>query len=155
MPSGTYARGRYFSDTSTPFEDSHGHGTFIASIIASTNDDGRGLAGFCGACRLDVVRAPNLFITQIAIAIRILADDGVRIINLSLGGPTTSYVMVDAVNYAISKNVLIVAASGNESAGAVSYPAALLQPPGGASSYGLAVGASDINGKPCLLLQLG
>ena len=53
--------------------------------------------------------------------------------------------MLDAVNYAISKNVLIVASSGNDSASQVSYPAAWLTGDNGAPGSGLAVGASGPN----------
>jgi Subtilase family len=145
---GTYAKSWYFSDeATTAYDDSVGHGTFIASIIASTNDDNHGLAGFCGACRLDVFRVVDLYTYKTAQAMRQLVDDGVRIISFSIGAPQFSYLMADAINYAISKGVLVVAAAGNDAVGAVSYPAALLQPPGGAPSYGLAVGASDVNGN--------
>jgi thermitase len=128
---------------------------FIASIIASTNDDNHGLAGFCGACRLDVFRVVDLYTYKTAQAMRQLVDDGVRIISFSIGAPQFSYLMADAINYAISKGVLVVAAAGNDAVGAVSYPAALLQPPGGAPSYGLAVGASDVKREPRALLELG
>jgi subtilisin family serine protease len=145
---GKYARAHYFGDeATTPYDDTVGHGTFNASLIAANNDDGKGLAGFCGACRLDVFRVVNLYDYKVATAIRLLADDGVRVINLSLGSPEYSYVEADAINYAISKGVLVVAAAGNDGTGAVSYPAAFLQPSGGGPSYGLAVGASDSNGN--------
>jgi subtilisin family serine protease len=143
-----YAKSWYFIDEATTSrDDTVGHGTFISSIIASTNDDNRGMAGFCGSCRLDVFRVLNLVSYRLAKAIRQLTDDGVRIISFSIGAQGFTYIEADAVNYAISKGVLMVAAAGNESAGVVSYPAAYLQPSGGASSYGLAVGASDVNGN--------
>ncbi len=142
---GKVAKAWYFTSEGSDALDSDGHGTFVASIIAAPDDDGHALAGFCGACRLDVFKNVNLYQFQVAVAIRQLATDGVRIINLSLGGPTLSYSLADALNFAIQKGVLIVASSGNESAGYVDYPAAFLQPPNGQLGYGVAVGASDID----------
>jgi subtilisin family serine protease len=54
---------------------------------------------------------------------------------------------LDAITYAISKGVLIVASAGNEGTSAFNYPSAYLQPDGGVPSYGLAVGASDAAGN--------
>ena len=65
-------------------DDVIGHGTFVSSIIASRNDDGFGLAGFCGACRLAVYKASPLTDVQVAEGIRTLTDAHVRIINLSI-----------------------------------------------------------------------
>jgi subtilisin family serine protease len=51
--SGKFAKAWSFTnEPTTAYEDTVGHGTFVASIIAANNDDGVGLAGFCGACRL-------------------------------------------------------------------------------------------------------
>ena len=50
------------------------------------------------------------------------ADHAARVVNLSLGGASSSRVLSDAVRYATAHGVLIVAAAGNES-GAVGYPA--------------------------------
>jgi subtilisin family serine protease len=135
-----------FSVGSPASDDSVGHGTFIASIIASNNDDGVGLAGFCGACRLVVYKLPGLDDFSEATGIQRLVDEGVRVINISIGSHEYSPTEADAVNYAISHGVLIVAAAGNENTSEVSYPAALLQPESGGPSIGLAVGASDAVG---------
>ena len=64
--------------------DAYGHGTFVASIIAARNDDGFGLAGFCGACRLAIYKASPLTNVQVAEGIRTLTDAHVRVINLSI-----------------------------------------------------------------------
>lgn len=123
-----------------------GHGTFVSSLIASRNDDGFGLAGFCGACRLAVYKASPLTDVQVAEGIRTLTDAHVRIINLSivLNGP--SQAVTDALTYAANAGVLVVAATGNEGASTVDFPASAIQQPNGSASTGLAVGASDRNG---------
>ncbi len=137
-----------FWDTSvdTSAGDTLGHGTFVSSIIAARNDDGFGLAGFCGACRLAVYKAAPLTDFEIAAGIQTLTDAHVRIINLSIVARNVSQAVIDALNYAIAAGVLVVAASGNEGASAVDFPASFLQPPNGTPAAGLAVGASDRSG---------
>ncbi len=63
------------------------------------------------------------------------ADHGARVVNLSLGGGESSTVLADAVVYARHKDVLIVAAAGNDG-GSVGFPARL--------AGVLAVGAVDV-----------
>ena len=55
-------------------------------------------------------------------------DHGARVINLSVGGPATSATEQRALAYAAQRNVLIVAAVGNEytMGNPIEYPAALL-----------------------------
>ena len=145
--SGKITRAWYFDGQATNALDTMGHGTFVSSLIAATNDDGVGMAGFCGGCRLMVVKDLELDSFTVATAIDTLTDAGVRVINMSFGGSGISLAEKDAMNYAISKGVLLVAAAGNEG-GTVDYPAAYLQPAGGAPGYGLAVGASDATDRP-------
>jgi serine protease len=128
--------------------DVEGHGTAVASLIAANNDDGFGMAGFGGATHVVAFRDDVLADTTIALALAKLTRLGCRIVNMSLGGPDPlSAILKDAIDKAFAAGVLIVAAAGNESADSVSYPAADLQPPGGAPSLGLAVGSSDFAGK--------
>ena len=72
----------------------------------------------------------------IADGIYYAADNGADIINMSLGGSSTSSTMQDAVEYARDNGVVIVAASGNDGASVVSYPAAY-------DDYCIAVGATQ------------
>jgi serine protease len=139
---GKVGRAWFFDGQATDAYDTLGHGTFVSSLVGSNNDDGRGMAGFCGACRLLVVKDLALSSFTVATGIRTLTDAGARVINMSFGGPGLSLAEADALNYAISKGVLPVASSGNDG-GVVNYPAAFLQPSGGALGFGLAVGASD------------
>ena len=62
-------------------------------------------------------------IADIAEAIKFAADNGADVINMSLGGGGESQLMKDAINYAHSKGVVIIAAAGNENENAASYPA--------------------------------
>jgi Subtilase family len=137
----------YFTGQATDPFDTLGHGTFVSSLVAALNDDGQGMAGFCGSCKLDIVKDLYLDSYSVSTAIRQLTDAGVRVINMSFGGPRLSLAEKDALDYAIGKGVLLVASAGNDG-GPVNYPAAYLQPDGGAAGYGLAVGASDATDRP-------
>ncbi|HMQ32593.1 MAG TPA: S8 family peptidase [Chloroflexaceae bacterium] len=110
--------------------DDNGHGTAVAGLIAANSDNGAGVAGLCWGCQILPVKA----LTGrgvgddagVAAAIGWAADQGARVINLSLGGSDQSQTLRDAVQYALDRGVVIVAASGNERdrGNAVSYPAA-------------------------------
>ena len=134
--------------------DPDGHGTFVASLAAGSGSNRDGIAGFGGAARLLVVKAATQVgaFTDVdeALGIVYAVDHGARIVNLSLGGPTTSLVERMAVQYAANRGVLLVAAAGNDAQNGnpVEYPAALLQPvaPDGAAGIGLVVGASTMAG---------
>ena len=134
--------------------DDVGHGTFVASLAAGSISNGEGIAGFGGEARLMIVKA-NRGARQFddvdeAAAIVWATNHGAKIINLSLGGGGTSAVERKAVDYAVSRGVLLVASAGNSHAEGdpVQYPAALLQPPdsNGAPGRGLSVAASDSAG---------
>lgn len=98
--------------------DHDGHGTLTAGIIAADSDNGVGIAGINPHARIMVLKALNAFgnsrASFIAHAIRYAADNGARVVNLSVGGPGLTGIERDAVAYARSKGVLIVAASGND-----------------------------------------
>ena len=124
-----------------------GHGTAVAALIAANVDDGFGMAGFGGASHLIAVRVWTLTPVATAVALMKLDALGVRIVNMSFAGDLPEKpIMRDAIHRAEADGMLLVAAAGNSAHG-VSHPAADLQPPGGSQSYGLAVGASDADGR--------
>jgi subtilisin family serine protease len=128
-------------------DDTVGHGTAVASIIAANNDDGFGMAGFGGASHIISFRDTELSDESIAIATTKLVSLGVRVINISAGGRRQSAAMLlDALTKAANAGVLVVSSAGNDSLNMISHPAADLQPPGGGLSYGLAVGAANFDG---------
>ena len=134
--------------------DGNGHGTFVAALAAGSSTNGDGIAGVAGEAGLMVVQAGGAggAFTDVdeAAAIVYAVDHGAKIVNLSLGGTTTSSIEKRAVDYAVSKGVLLVAAAGNGyyRGNAVEYPAALLQPAGskGVGGSGLSVAASTREG---------
>ena len=127
--------------------DTVGHGTFVSSIIAARNDDGFGLAGYCGACRVVLFRAHPLNDVQIALGIQRLTDAGVRVINLSIVSQTVTQNVIDALSYAAAAGVLVVAATGNEGLETIGFPASHVQLPDGEPGGGLSVGAVDARGN--------
>jgi subtilisin family serine protease len=114
--------------------DFNGHGTMVATLVARAS----------GNARLLIIRAGSssgaFSDAGEATAIRYAVDAGAQIINLSLGGSRTSKSEREAVDYAIHRGVLIVAAAGDDYANRPEYPAALL------GRHGLAVAAVTSSG---------
>jgi hypothetical protein len=137
--------------------DEQGHGTVVAGEIAAGLNNAQGIAGIAFPAQLVVAKVVRLdgsiSLDAEAQAIRWAADQGARVINLSLGGvrdpadrsqDTFSQEEADAVEYAVRAGVVVVAAVGNaDQAPAMpwpyaSYPAAL--------PHVLGVGAVDRGG---------
>ena len=125
-------------------EDALGHGTFVAGILAAGVGNGIGIAGLAPSADLLVAKVVTsdraIPVEAEAKAIRWAADNGARVINMSLGGvrdpldpnrDSFSRLEADAVAYAVSKGAVVVAAVGNADQapsspwGYASYPAAL------------------------------
>jgi subtilisin family serine protease len=98
--------------------DYDGHGTFVAGIIAASWKDQDGMAGVNPFARLMILKAINNFghtrASYIAEAITYAADNGARVMNLSVGGKELTRAELTAVDYAYSKGAVIVVAAGNE-----------------------------------------
>jgi subtilisin family serine protease len=107
----------FFDQDNQPW-DYDGHGTMVAGIIAGGWNDKSGIAGVNPFARLMVVKAINNFghtrASYIAQAIAYAADNGARVINLSVGGKEITKVEQAAIEYADAKDVIVVIASGNE-----------------------------------------
>lgn len=110
-------------------QDDHGHGTHVSGIIAATANNGIGVAGLCPLCSILPVKVLDTNNTgswaNVAAGIVYAVDNGARVINLSLGGNSNTQIMQDAINYAVEKGVLVVAAAGNSRSDEAFYPAAL------------------------------
>ena len=102
-----------------------GHGTAVAGLIASGEPFAPGIAPSSDVLAVRVLDGNgqgNTF--QLAEGILAAVDAGADVINMSLGGYSNSEVLRRAVDYAESRGVTLVAASGNDGLGRVTYPAA-------------------------------
>jgi thermitase len=131
--------GRDFINGDNDANDDHWHGTHVAGIAAAETNNQQGIAGVAWDC--DIL--PGKIISAdgegdygaLIQAIYWAVDQGVAVINLSLGGDVGDEDLLAALKYAFDHNVVVAAAAGNEG-GAVLYPAAYDQ-------YCLAVAATD------------
>ena len=108
--------------------DDHGHGTRMAGIIAAVSNNAEGVAGVAPQALLLPVKVLDAqgygAYSAVASGIVYAADNGARVLNLSLSGPVQSAVLQDAVDYAAARGALVVAAAGNDGWDSPAYPAA-------------------------------
>ncbi|HEY0896485.1 MAG TPA: S8 family peptidase, partial [Sphingobacteriaceae bacterium] len=95
------------------------HGTHVAGIIAAVRNNGIGIDGVATNVRIMSVRTVpdgDERDKDVANAIRYAVDNGARVINMSFGKPYAwdKAVVDSAVRYAMSKDVLLVHAAGND-----------------------------------------
>jgi len=123
-----FVKGYDFVDKSAFAWDGHGHGTHVAGTIAQSTNNKYGVAGLAHEAKIMPLRVLNSRgfgqVADIADSIRFAADNGAKVINMSLGGPLPSLVMKSAIEHAHKKGVTIVAAAGNGGKRGPSYPAA-------------------------------
>lgn len=106
--------------------DDRGHGTHCAGIAGAVSNNGMGVAGVCPYPDILALKIfPNALMTVAGRAIIYAADIGGEVVNMSWGSPYESQFLEDALNYAKSKGVLLVAASGNTGDDSRHFPAAL------------------------------
>lgn len=109
-----------------PF-DEQGHGTSVGGVIAATTNNRIGIAGLAYGARLRALRAfdatGNAEEDDIASALIYAALTGVDVVNMSFGDGIDSPMFRDAVAFAASMNVVMVASSGNTGTISRQYPA--------------------------------
>jgi thermitase len=123
--------------------DANGHGTHCAGVAAAVTNNGVGIAGIAPNVKILAVRVLDAngsgTLENVANGITYAADHGAKVISLSLGGPSGSITLQNAVNYAWNKGAVIVAAAGNSGSSSPSYPAYY--------SNVISVAATDSNDK--------
>ncbi len=124
---GKLVAGRNFVSNNTNTNDDHGHGTHCAGIAAANTNNGIGVAGIGFDSRIMPIKvlgsSGSGSSTNIANGIIWAADNGAKVISLSLGSSGFSTAMENAVNYAWNKNVVVVGAAGNSNVTTMFYPA--------------------------------
>jgi serine protease len=122
-----FVPGYDFVNDRTEATDDNGHGTHVAGTIAQSTNNSYGVAGIAYEANimpLKVLAASGGgTVADIAEAIRFAADHNADVINMSLGGGGDTDLMREAIDYAHSKGVVIVAAAGNANSNSASYPA--------------------------------
>ena len=115
-------------DTTTPF-DFEGHGTHVSGTIGQLTNDSIGTAGVAFNVKLmpvKVIQSTWDYLLgsphqgdagDVALGIRYAADNGAKIINMSIGRtgpPNTAPAIEAAMRYAVAKGVFIAVAAGND-----------------------------------------
>ncbi|OGH68460.1 MAG: hypothetical protein A3J66_00570 [Candidatus Magasanikbacteria bacterium RIFCSPHIGHO2_02_FULL_47_14] len=93
------------------------HGSLVAGIIGAVGNNAQDIAGINWQVRLMNIRMLNSAGTgdllPLSRAIRYAVDNGAQVINFSIIGSGGETELLDAINYAYSHRVVMVAAAGN------------------------------------------
>lgn len=129
-----------FVPNDTTLSDPNGHGTFVAGILAATQDD-QGLIGVAPHVELYSVKVLNAngngTYSQVIDGIEWAIDNHMDIVSMSFAGNDHSIALEEVMQLAYNSGILLVAATGNDGIDEVSYPAKF--------SSVIAVGAVDGN----------
>lgn len=140
----------FIDPTKTP-QDDNGHGTHVSGIAAAITNNNLGVAGVSWGARIMPLKVLNSqgsgTLSNAALAINWAADHGAKVINMSFGSSADTSYMSDAVNYAYSKGLVLVAAAGNNGNSAAFYPAAY--------PHVISVGATDSNNNRASFSNFG
>ena len=117
-----------------------GHGTAVAALAAGAATDAPGVAPAASLLSIRVTDTSGTSDTfTVAQAILAAVDAGAKVINVSLGGYSTTPALDAAIAYATTRGAIIVAAAGNDQAAQLTWPAA--------DSRVISVGAVDRAGQ--------
>jgi len=112
-------------------DDKNGHGTHVAGIIAAdAGVDKKGLYGVAPSAKIFAYKvcgaSGSCYADDIAVGLRTAVSQGANVINMSFGTDRDIPLIKDAVDYAASNGVLLVAAAGNDGPfpDSIDYPAA-------------------------------
>ena len=120
-----YAGGYNAVSTGTLPMDDHGHGTHVAGTIGAIRDV-KGVAGVAPNAKLYAVKVLDAngsgSYSNVVDGIQWAADNGIKVINMSLGGSSGTPALASVMTAANKAGVTIICAAGNDS-GPVNYPA--------------------------------
>lgn len=114
-------RGWDFSDDDNDPDDPQGHGSIVAGIIGALGNNNRGTIGIAPEVRILPVRVLDAegsgYWSDVAEGVRYAADQGAKVINLSLGQidifPAEGTLISNAIAYAKAKGAIVVVSAGN------------------------------------------
>ena len=117
----------FCNDDSDPFDD-NGHGTHCAGIIAADANNSLDITGICRQGRIMALKFIDRYgygsVGDAVAAFYYAVENGADVISNSWGGGEYSQLLQDAINYAYSRGVIVVAAAGNSNSNTLLYPAA-------------------------------
>jgi RHS repeat-associated protein len=120
------AGGVSFVPGDTSITDNNGHGTFVAGVLAALKND-QGLVGVAPNVNLFDVKVldggGNGTYSQVIKGIEWAIDNHMDVISMSFAGTEYSAALEEIVKKAYDAGILLVAATGNDGANSVSYPA--------------------------------
>jgi len=123
---GRLVGGYNFISNNTNASDDQGHGTSCAGIAAAKGNNSGGIAGVCWDCLIMPVKVLDSSgfgdDNGIANGIQWAADNGADVISMSLGGGGYVSYTESVINYATEIGSVVIAASGNDNSGSLSYP---------------------------------
>ncbi len=141
--SGRLIPGYDFVNNDNDPTDDQGHGSNVTSIAAATGNNGSVMAGVNWNCKIIPVKVLNSSnsgqYSWIASGITYCADSGAKVISMSIGGPSASSLMFDAITYANSLGTITVVCMMNNNNNVPYYPAAY--------DNVIAIGATNNRGK--------
>lgn len=114
-------------DGSTDVTDMNGHGTLAAGVVGAETNNGEAIAsiGFdTSILPVKVLDGSSGSMSDLVRGIVWAADNGADVISMSLSGSSGMSSLQDAVQYAAARDVVLVAAAGNNGDSVKRYPAA-------------------------------
>lgn len=125
----------------------YGHGTGTASVHSAETDNGLGLASVAPGCRLMALRVgdtPHVSHSHLlGEAVLYAADNGARVVSMSLGCMSNTPFLRQAFAYARQKGAVCVSAMGNEYSFHHNYPVVYDE------VVGIGALHPDTSGLPC------
>ena len=142
----------YNPDTpDSAYKDPQGHGTHCAGIAAAIGNNKTGVIGFAPDVKIQAVRVlgddGSGTYEGVAQGIAWAAEHGAKVMSMSLGGPSSSEAIEEAIKLALKNDVLPIAAMGNDGDDSLSYPASI--------KGVMSVGATDSKDKIASFSQYG
>lgn len=115
----------FFNDDPDP-KDDHGHGTHCAGVIAARTDNGLDMTGVCRHARIMGLKflgsAGGGYVDGAVGAIYYAVENGADVISCSWGGQGDYNPVYEAIEYAYSMGVIVVASAGNSDSNIPPYP---------------------------------
>jgi parallel beta-helix repeat protein len=118
-------RGWDFCDNDKNPMDFQDHGTHCAGIAAAETNNNDGIAGVARNCKLMALKNGNddgITTDAIIEAIYYAADNGADIISMSFGSYYPKLSVIEAIDYAYSKEIVLASAAGNDRSKKEEYP---------------------------------